>query len=269
MDAIVVEPSLSPLLLVLSGAFVGMFVGMTGVGGGALMTPILVLGFGISPVTAVATDLAFAAITKCATSIVHFRSKNVDTRVLWRLWSGSIPACIVVGVLVGMGWLGNWNQYLLTPMAVMIALSGLSLLLARRVQSRRTEKRLANPESFKRGQTPLTVCAGIGLGAIVAATSIGAGAIGAALLRALYPLRMTPIRLVATDTVHAIPVALIAGGTYAALGQTNWGLLLWLLVGSLPVAVIASVVVSRLSPSWVRGLLGVTLLVLAAKMLLA
>ncbi len=257
-----------PLLVIASGALVGAFVGLTGVGGGAIMTPILVLGFGIDPVVAIATDLLFAAIVKVAAGAVHFRGKHVDMQVLRRLWLGSIPACIVVGSVLAIKVEPDQKVIVVRAMGALILVSALSMLFGHLIQKFSTAKRLADPERFKRPQAALTVAAGALLGSVIAATSIGAGAIGAVLLRALYPLRMTPIRLVATDTVFAIPVALVAGGSFAVQGRTDWSLLGLLLAGALPLAIVSSIVAARINARWLRTLMGLTLAGIAIKMLM-
>lgn len=256
-----------PLIVIAAGALVGTFVGLTGVGGGAIMTPILVVGFGIDPVVAIATDLLFAAVVKIAAGLVHFRGKHVDMQVLRRLWLGSIPACIVVGSVLAIKVDADQKQLLVRVIGALILVSGLSMLLGHLVQKLSTAKRLADPTRFKRPQAALTVVAGALLGSVIAATSIGAGAIGAVLLRALYPLRMTPIRLVATDTVFAIPVALVAGGSFAVQGRTDWGLLAFLLAGALPMAVAASLAAARMNAAWLKSIMGVTLIAIALKMI--
>ena len=173
-----------PLIAIAAGALVGTFVGLTGVGGGAIMTPILVLGFGIDPVVAIATDLLFAAVVKIAAGWVHFRGQHVDLQVLRRLWLGSIPACIVVGSVLAIKVEPEQKLLVVRAMGALILVSGLSMLLGHLVQKLSTAKRLADPERFKRPQAALTVVAGALLGSVIAATSIGAGAIGAVLLRA-------------------------------------------------------------------------------------
>jgi uncharacterized membrane protein YfcA len=258
-----------PLIAIAAGALVGTFVGLTGVGGGAIMTPILVLGFGIDPVVAIATDLLFAAVVKIAAGWVHFRGQHVDLQILRRLWLGSIPACIVVGSVLAIKVEPEQKLLVVRAMGALILVSGLSMLLGHLVQKLSTAKRLADPERFKRPQAALTVVAGALLGSVIAATSIGAGAIGAVLLRALYPLRMTPIRLVATDTVFAIPVALVAGGSFAAQGRTDWHLLGLLLAGALPLAVVSSIMAARLDARWLKSIVGLTLIGIAVKMLVS
>ncbi|MEY4832745.1 MAG: hypothetical protein RL527_958 [Planctomycetota bacterium] len=258
-----------PLLAIAAGALVGAFVGLTGVGGGAIMTPILVLGFGIDPVVAIATDLLFASVVKIAAGTIHFRGQHVDMQVVRRLWLGSIPACIVVGSVLAIKVEPEQKLLVVRAMGALILVSGLSMLFGHLVQKLSTAKRLADPERFKKPQAALTVAAGVLLGSVIAATSIGAGAIGAVLLRALYPLRMTPIRLVATDTVFAIPVALVAGGSFAVQGRTDWSLLGLLLVGALPLAIVCSMIAARLDARWLKSIVGLTLLGIAIKMLMA
>jgi uncharacterized membrane protein YfcA len=250
------------------GAFVGGLVGLTGVGGGSLMTPILIAGLHVAPVVAIATDLLFAAFTKIAAGAVHFRGNQVDTQVLKRLWWGSLPATVLVAGLVAFGIRPSFDGWLIAALAFMILFSGASLLFGKRIQQLRRRARIDEPKRFKRFQPQLTVAAGVLLGGVVGLTSIGAGAIGAVMLRALYPLRMTPVKLVATDTVHAIPVALLAGGVFAQAGQTDWTMLGMLLLGSIPAAIGASLLAARVNANILRVVLGGMLLLAGAKMLL-
>ena len=254
-------------MLIGAGVLVGGTVGLTGVGAGSMMTPILILGFGVEPVTAIATDLLFAAFTKIAASLVHFKGKHVDMLVLKRLWIGSIPTCLIVSALVAFGVVPAHQGVILKVLAVLVLISGISMLFAKRMQQIRTESRLAHPEEFKRGQPAWTMACGAALGGTIALTSIGAGALGAAMLRALYPLRMAPIRLVATDTIHAVPIALIAGGVFAQSGKTDWILLQWLLIGSIPAAMLGGRLASLINANKLRTVLAICLILIAAKML--
>ncbi len=233
------------------------------------MTPLLVVGLGVDLVAAIATDLLFAAVVKCCASAVHLRGHHVDWKIIKRLWIGSIPACLIVGWLIAARVTPEQNAVLLKAIGALIAVSGCSMVFGTLVQRRSTVARLADPARFKKPQAVLTVIAGAAIGSVIAATSIGAGAIGAVILRALYPLRMTPIKLVATDTMFAIPVALLAGMSFAVEGRTDWNLLGLLLLGAVPTAVVASALAARLNAAWLKSIVGVVLLVIAAKMLLA
>jgi len=255
--------------LAVAGAVTGLVVGLTGVGGGALMTPILLLVFGIAPVTAIATDLWFAAITKVAAVLVHQRDGNVDWQVVRRLWAGSLPVALAVVVVVTMGARVERIGWLTVAIGSVVGLTGIGLLAAPKLQELARSRRIAEPERFKSRQGPLTVAAGAVLGLLVALTSVGAGALGTVMLTALYPLRMVPHRLVATDIAHAIPLAVVAGSGYLVAGLVDGAMLVSLLAGSIPGAVLGSLLAARFSPRWLRAALALVLLASAAKTLAA
>ena len=254
-------------LLPIAGALVGFIVGLTGVGGGALMAPILLFGFGYSLPVVIATDLLFAAITKLTVTRTHQKNAFIDWQVLRRLWAGSIPATLVVVGCVQLGWVFESTDWLVVMLGVLIFISGLSLLLGQRIQTLQVSRRIDAPERFKRFQSPLTTLSGGILGTLVTLTSVGAGALGAVFLRSLYPLRMTPQKLVATDTLHAIPVSLLGGLSYLALGLTDLTLLFLLLLGSIPAAILGSRLLAILSPTLVRTFVAIALIVASIKLL--
>lgn len=250
-----------------AGAFTGFVVGLTGVGGGALMTPILLLFFGVAPQTAVATDLWFAALTKLAALPMHQRGGSVDWQVVRRLWLGSLPVALVTVALVAAGAQVGRIDWLTRAVGVAVLIAATGLLLAPMLQRRMRDARLATPDRFKARQPMLTVAAGAVLGLLVALTSVGAGALGTVMMLALYPLRMTPQRLVATDIAHAIPLAVVAGAGYLASGLVDGAMLLGMLVGSVPAVLVGSTLARRLSAPWLRGAVAVVLAVVAVKTL--
>lgn len=251
-----------------AGALTGFVVGLTGVGGGALMTPILLLFFGVPPQTAVATDLWFAAITKTVALPLHQRGDRVDWQVARRLWVGSVPASIAMvslvvgGVAIGrIAWISK-----AVGLAVLVAAFG--LLAAPALQRLARERRIADPERFKSRQAWLTGVAGALLGALVSLTSVGAGALGTTLMLALYPLRMTPQRVIATDIAHAIPLAVVGGSGYLIAGLVDGRMLLSMLAGSVPAVLLGSLLAMRLAAWWLRGALALVLALAAIKTLL-
>lgn len=244
----------------LAGAAVGLIVGLTGVGGGALMAPILLVGFGIDLATVVATDLLFATITKLVASGVHTKNNLVDWQATKRLWLGSIPATLIVILLANSGWLFSENKTLTILLGCLIIFSGLSMLVGERAQISQRSRRIASPTTFLKAQAPATIISGGILGGLITATSIGAGALGAVILRSLYPLRMTAPKLVATDTIHAIPVSLLGGISYLLLGQTDIELLCWLVVGSIPAAIIGSQLAAKAPSNVIKTILAFVLL---------
>ncbi|EXF92419.1 membrane protein [Pseudomonas fluorescens HK44] len=243
----------------LAGALTGFIVGLTGVGGGALMMPILLL-LGVAPTTAIATDLWFAALTKIVAASIHNGSAQIDWEVVKRLWLGSLPMALLVVALVSFGASVQKVDWLTEAIGVVILITALGMLLAPVLRLFARERRLDNSSHFKRLQPALTVLAGLALGLCVALTSVGAGALGSVILLYLYPQRMTPHRLVATDIMHAIPLALVVGLGYLFAGMLDGHMLISLLVGSIPAVVVASLMSRRLNGRWIQVLLAMVLL---------
>jgi len=252
----------------LAGALTGFVVGLTGVGGGALMTPILLIVFGVAPTTAIATDLWFAALTKIIAARIHNRAGQVDWQIVKRLWMGSLPVALVVVLLVSFGAKVARVGWLTQAIGIVVLITAVGLLFAPRLLASARNRRLGNPEKFKALQPGMTVAAGATLGLCVALTSVGAGALGSVMMLYLYPLRMTPHRLVATDIVHAIPLAMVAGIGYLFAGLVNWPMLMSLLAGSIPAVIAGSLLAGRFRGRWLQIALAMVLLVAGAKTLL-
>lgn len=249
-----------------AGFTVGLVVGLTGVGGGALMTPLLIFIFGVAPKTAIGTDLFFAALTKVFGVLVHGRHGTIDWQVFRRLSSGSVPAALVtVAVLQWLPVAKSSLEFLLKALSVALFVTALGLYFKGPLYALGRRRRLRAPESFKVIQLPLTVLAGIVLGVMVSLTSVGAGALGAVFLVYLYPLRMTGSKLVGTDLLHAIPLALVAGAGYWATGDMDFPLLGNLLAGSIPGVVLGSVLSARLPERAVRVGVATVLLMASTK----
>lgn len=257
------------LMLIVTGFFVGLIVGTTGVGGGALMTPILLLIFGITPVVAIGTDLWFAAITKLVGGKIHHQNALIDWPVVRHLWIGSIPSSAVVLLLMGLGFFKIDIIFLRHAIGVAILITVIGLIFHSTLQRIGRRFRLENEFCFKFWQPALTIFAGTLLGFLVTLTSVGAGAIGAVLLTYLYPLRLTPARLIATDIVHAIPLAFFAGLGHLLMGNVDFSLLGWLLMGSIPGVFIGAKLAAVLPQMVLRFLLSTVLFFSAAKLLLA
>lgn len=249
----------------LAGALTGLIVGLTGVGGGALMTPILLLVFSISPATAIATDLWFAAITKIIGARIHHRAGNVDWQIVKRLWMGSLPMALLIVVLVGTQI--TKVQWLTKAIGIAVFITAIGLLLAPWLKTVARQRRVEAPTQFKAMQPALTMIAGAALGLCVALTSVGAGALGSVLMMFLYPLRMTPHRVVATDIVHAIPLAIVAGIGYLFAGMVDWSMLASLLAGSIPTVLLGGVLAQRFSGRKIQICLALTLLAVSVKVL--
>ena len=251
----------------LAGALTGLIVGLTGVGGGALMTPLLLLFFGVSPVTAIATDLWFAAITKIVATTIHNKKGQVDWQVVKRLWLGSLPSTALIVILVSMSHEVVKMTWLTSAISVVVFVTAIGLLFAKKLNAFATQQRTQHAQNFKRAQKPLTVLAGAILGLCVSLTSVGAGAIGSVMLLFLYPFRMTPHRLVATDIVHAIPLAVFAGLGYLIAGKVDYWMLASLLLGSLPAVLVGSLIAGKMPARLLQIMLALVLMIIAIKMI--
>lgn len=236
------------IILALTAFFVGGLVGITGVGGGAIMTPVLILFFGVPPVVAVATDLVFATVTKLVASISHSKVGSVDWGAAKKVWAGSLP-----GTLLGVFLLIYLSRELVVAVSIILAstlvITSLSMLVSL------GSKGLASPI--------WGIVGGGFIGVAVATTSVGAGAIGMALLRSIIGDK-DPRKLVGTDIVHAIPVALVAGTSYLFTGFFDSQLFLNLLVGSIPGVLIGSSLLSSLDAAVMRKVLALVLILAAA-----
>jgi len=251
-----------------AGLVVGTMVGLSGVGGGSLMTPLLILIFGQAPTVAVGTDLWFAAITKVAATASFGYSRRVDWRIVGRLALGSIPGAVVAIIWFSVAYNPRIVDHLIThALAVMLVITAAGLSLHRPL--RHLGLRLAaSIGRIERRQLIITVIAGLLIGVAVTLTSVGAGALGTVALIWLYPLRLPPDRLVATDIAHALPVTVIAGIGHAALGHVNLPVLACLLIGSIPGILIASRLVIRLPQPITRSLIAAMLILAAGRVLL-
>ncbi len=251
----------------LAGALTGFIVGLTGVGGGALMTPILLIFFGVTPTAAIATDLWFAAITKLVGARVHHASGNVDWQVVKRLWLGSLPVALLVVSIVSFGAQITKVDWLTSAIGVVVLITAVGMLIAPKLVTYARGRRIGQPERFKAIQPALTVLSGAVLGLCVALTSVGAGALGSVMLLYLYPLRMTPHRLVATDIVHAIPLAVVAGLGYLFAGMVDWWMLASLLVGSIPAVLLGSLLAGKIPGRWIQIALALVLMAAGVKVI--
>ncbi|HSV36873.1 MAG TPA: sulfite exporter TauE/SafE family protein [Ramlibacter sp.] len=255
-------------MLVAAGAGTGMLVGLTGVGGGAVMTPLLLLVFGIAPMSAIGTDLWFAAITKMAATRVHHGHGLIDWQVVRRLWLGSLPASALTLAWMAFVPIGAETAgFLKFMIACAVVLTALAMLFQKQLHALGRRFRVESVEKFKSLQPPLTMAAGALLGVLVTLTSIGAGALGVVFLAYLYPLRLTSSRLIATDIVHAIPLAMFAGLGHLVIGNVNFSLLGNLLVGSIPGVVVGALLSTYLPQKFLRTALSAILLFTGFKLL--
>ena len=247
----------------LSGFAVGMLVGMTGVGGGAFMTPLLILMFGVHPATAVGTDLLYAAATKAGGSLVHGYARSIDWRVVRLLASGSIPATLVtLAVLSRLNLDGDAARSLITlVLSVALFATAVVLVFGQPIVSL-YRTRVANVDP---GRTALaTVLVGALLGVLVTISSVGAGAIGVIALMLLYP-QLPMVKIVGSDIAHAVPLTLIAGSGHWMMGSVDWHIIISLLVGSLPGIFIGSYFAIRIPERALRLILASALFVVASR----
>lgn len=253
------------LSFVASGFAVGLLVGMTGVGGGSLMTPLLTLLFGVSPAVAVGTDLAFASLTKGVGTFTHRMRGTVHWEIVRRLCLGALPAALIASLFLK--HFGTLNKDIGQVIRYMIAGSVLLTVVALLFKRKMLAWITAHPERQLQGRalTIATIVSGAVLGTLVTISSIGAGAIGATLLVMLYP-RLTSAEVAGTDIAYAVPLTAIAAVGHWWLGSINWSLLLTLLVGSLPGITIGAYAARAVPERLLRGLLALTLVAVAAKL---
>lgn len=251
----------------LIGFFVGFVVGVTGVGGGSLMTPILVLGFSIPPAIAVGTDLLYASITKSTGIFIHHARKTIDWDIVKLLSIGSIPsACLSIFILKNMLVSGiDYERVITNTLSFALILTSLVLLFKGQIQKLSQNERLSGIKTLHRQlRKPLTIFSGALIGFLVTLSSVGAGALGAAILFFLYP-RMRAISIVGTDLAHAVPITAIAGLGHAHLGTVDYMLLVSLLIGSIPGIYIGSNLGSYLPEKIMRPVLASMLLMIGIR----
>ncbi len=253
-------------MAIAAGAGVGVVVGLTGVGGGSLMTPLLISVFHLDKAIAIGTDLWFAGLTKVSGSVAHHREDHVDYQIVRRLLVGSIPATVATMVYMHMVGLTRKNDSTLAY-ALGIALLLTAITVAFRPVWFKVGLWLERYITDER-RPALTVICGAILGVMVSLSSIGAGALGATMILLLYP-RLDMKRLVGSDIAHAVPLTIVAGIGHASLGNVNWSLLLELLIGSLPGIWIGAKLTKHLPETITRFALCICLVIAAKKVLLA
>ncbi len=254
--------------LTIAGFFVGFIIGMTGVGGGSLMTPILVLGFGIKPTIAVGTDLLYAAITKSGGVFVHHKHGNIQWEIVCLLSIGSIPASICsIFIIKHLNNAGiNYDNLIMTTLSIALILTALFLITRNQLHKLSVkEKFTAIKVLHRKLRKPVTIFAGVLIGILVTLSSVGAGVIGAAFLFFLYP-RSKTIQIIATDLAHAIPITAIAGMGHAHIGTVDYFLLGSLIIGSLPGIYLGSHFGTFLPDKIMRPLLASMLLIIGVRL---
>ncbi len=264
------------LAFVFAGFAVGFIVGLTGVGGGSLMTPLLIFFFGVKPHMAVGTDLLFAAFTKMGGTVSLARQRLVPWRVVGLLCAGSIPAALLaLWALDRMGPASQTAQHIITTtLGVALLLTAAATLYkavafspARAAAEQAARAGVNEADATRPRHWSLPVLLGALIGTLVTFTSVGAGAIGVTVLLMVFPLLPLP-RIIAADIAYAVPLTLVAGLGHASLGTVDWPLLLQLLAGSLPGIWLGSRLVSRAPERLIRSALSVLLAWAGAKLVL-
>jgi uncharacterized membrane protein YfcA len=252
-------------LFALSGLAVGFLVGLTGVGGGSLMTPLLVLVFGVHPTTAVGTDLLYAAATKTVGTGVHGFRGTVRWGIVGRLAAGSAPAtALTLWLMSRTNQHGAAANHLITlALGWALIVSAVSVLFRRRIVDALSKRA---GELSPAQTTALTVLLGAVLGTLVSLTSVGAGALGMTVLLVLYP-RMDVPKLVGSDIAHAVPLTLLAGIGHWIMGSVNWGMFGSLLTGSIPGIILGSLLATRTPDRVLRPILAAVLVLVGVKLL--
>jgi hypothetical protein len=251
-------------LAIFSGFGVGAIIGMTGVGGGSLMTPLLISVFKLHPAVAIGTDLWFAGLTKSGGAWAHHRHGHVDYRIAGLLLMGSVPAAAAtIGLMHFTGVTKGWASALTFSLGIALLITAVTVAYRHVWAKVGLQLERWIPESRK---PALTILCGFILGVLVSLSSIGAGAIGATMVLLLYP-RLPTNRIVGTDIAHAVPLTLVAGLGHATLGHVEWGLLGALLIGSLPGIWLGAHLTRRLPEPVVRTLLCLSLVTAGVKVI--
>jgi len=254
-------------LYTVSGFGVGLIVGVTGVGGGSLMTPLLVLFFGVSPATAVGTDLLYASLTKTMGAWVHSKRGTVDWKVVGLLAMGSLPSALVTILMLKYLALDEktLRSVVTSVLSVALLLTAVVLLFKEQIMKIGRRRDGTMYELHHRYLPTATIATGVVVGALVTVSSIGAGVLGTVALLFLYP-RLPAVKIVGTDIAHAVPLTALAGMGHLALGTVDLVLLGSLLLGSLPGIYIGSHLSAKVPERVLRPLLAVMLLIIGLKM---
>jgi uncharacterized membrane protein YfcA len=252
----------------LCGFVVGALVGLTGMGGGSLMTPLLILLFGVHPLTAVGTDLLFAATTKTAGTVIHHKNGYVDWPVVGLLAAGSVPATVLtISILSRAPKQSPTTAAIISiSIGVMLIIAAVAIFFRRRIRDYALAS--ADDPSRTRHAGPVTVVFGAVLGVLVSLCSVGAGALGVAVLYFLYP-RLPPIRVVASDLAHAVPLTLVAGLGHWLIGSVEWYIVGTLLLGSLPGISIGCYLATRISDRFLLPVLASMLVLIGLRLLVS
>ena len=264
-----------PVEFILAGVLVGFCVGITGVGGGSLMTPILISLFRIEPHIAIGTDLLYAAISKFCGSMVHAKKLNIVWPIVLWLALGSVPASFITHWVLD-NYLSSSTHYkaiLTMVLGFMLTITGLSIVFRSRIEKFFANFRAENQDFHEannfniEGKRTYVVIMGIVLGVFVTLSSVGAGAFGIMALILMFP-NLPMIRIIGSDVVHAVLLTSVAGFAHMTSGNVDFHLLGWLLVGSIPAIVVGTLISSKMPEKMIRKVLGITLFALGINFIL-
>ncbi len=260
---------------IIIGFCVGVLVGATGVGGGSLMTPILIFGLSIEPIVAVATDLIFAVITKSGGVISYFKYRVINWRVVIFLLIGSLSSALVT--LWILQSINNesaaYNDFMVLALGIALLISSIGLLIKANILYIPLNKKIfpknVFADIFSKAQykNTLLIVVGAVIGCMVTISSVGAGVIVALVLFFIFP-KMKTVEVVATDIAHAVPLTLVAGVGYIMMGLVDWLLLASLLIGSLPGIYLGSHLGVKVPDNLMKILMAIIFLIIGVKCLL-
>ncbi|PJG44438.1 membrane protein [Acinetobacter tandoii] len=258
---------------ILAGVLVGFCVGITGVGGGSLMTPILISLFKIEPHIAIGTDLLYASISKFCGSMVHAKKMNIVWPIVIWLAVGSIPASFATHWVLEnyLSQSASYKSILTMVLGFMLTLTGVSIIFRGHIErffnKFRKDEQLDMSEDLEKvnfqakDKRAYIILMGVILGIFVTLSSVGAGAFGIMALVIMFP-NLPMIRIIGSDVVHAVLLTLVAGLGHMSSGNVDFALLGWLLVGSIPAIIVGTLISSRLPEKIIRKILGITLFAL-------
>ena len=252
------------MLFTLSGFIIGLLIGLTGVGGGSLMTPLLMLFFKVPAAIAVGTDLLYASITKCVGIFKHQKLGHIEWPIVKDLMTGSVPAAILTSFFLSLNFIqeGNMTSFIEVFLGIALIVTSVAIFF----QPLMINKSLKRPSLSEKKRKSITIILGIILGFIVTLTSVGAGAIGVTMLLILYP-KLPIKKIIGTDIAHAVPLTLISGIGHASIGTVDLELLIVLLVGSIPGVWLGARLNAKANDEWIRLLLVIILFGIALKLL--
>lgn len=253
------------MLYTLSGFFIGFLIGLTGVGGGSLMTPLLVLIFKIPTGIAVGTDLLYAALTKTIGVFAHHKNNNIQWNIVKNLMTGSIPASLLTTLFLGHQELYQYDD-LTSIIEIFLGIALIFTSIAIFFQPLIISKAMKLPQSSTSQKRKLTILLGFLLGFLVTLTSVGAGAIGLTMLLVVYP-QYNIKKIVGTDIAHAVPLTLFAGLGHASFGSVDLELLISLIIGSLPGVWVGAKLNAKTNDQWIRLILVLILFSIAFKLI--